>query len=117
VTVTYGTLEEARLTMKRDLTRWAGLLATSAIIFAACSSGGGAATSAPSASASSHHRKALRPSESASASASAGAVGGPSEELIGRRQAEGNLTTIALPHDWCNYGEVLDSFKTKYGSP
>ena len=34
--------------MKRDLTRWAGLLATSAIVFAACSSGGGAATTAPS---------------------------------------------------------------------
>jgi putative spermidine/putrescine transport system substrate-binding protein len=115
VTVTYGTLEEARLTMKRDLTRWAGLLATSAIIFAACSSGGGTATSAPSASASSAPSESAAASESASASASAGAVGGPSEELIAAAKTEGNLTTIALPHDWCNYGEVLDSFKTKYG--
>ncbi|MEO8570354.1 MAG: ABC transporter substrate-binding protein [Chloroflexota bacterium] len=30
-------------------------------------------------------------------------------------KAEGNLTTIALPHDWCNYGEMLTSFTTKYG--
>ncbi len=25
------------------------------------------------------------------------------------------LTTIALPHDWCNYGEVIETFKSKYG--
>jgi putative spermidine/putrescine transport system substrate-binding protein len=28
--------------------------------------------------------------------------------------AEGMLTTIALPHDWCNYGGVIDAFKAKY---
>lgn len=28
--------------------------------------------------------------------------------------AEGMLTTIALPHDWCNYGGMLDAFKAKY---
>jgi putative spermidine/putrescine transport system substrate-binding protein len=27
---------------------------------------------------------------------------------------EGALTTIALPHDWCNYGEIIASFKAKY---
>ncbi len=27
---------------------------------------------------------------------------------------EGTLTTIALPHDWCNYGEIIASFKAKY---
>jgi putative spermidine/putrescine transport system substrate-binding protein len=25
------------------------------------------------------------------------------------------LTTIALPHDWCNYGAVIEGFKAKYG--
>ena len=30
-------------------------------------------------------------------------------------KAEGTLTTIALPHDWCNYGEAIETFKTKYG--
>ena len=37
------------------------------------------------------------------------------EELIAAAQAEGQLTTIALPHDWCNYGAVIDGFKAKYG--
>ncbi|TIW59586.1 MAG: ABC transporter substrate-binding protein, partial [Mesorhizobium sp.] len=29
-------------------------------------------------------------------------------------KAEGELTTIALPHDWCGYGAVIDGFKAKY---
>lgn len=29
-------------------------------------------------------------------------------------KAEGMLTTIALPHDWCGYGEVIAAFKAKY---
>nr|WP_232209653.1 ABC transporter substrate-binding protein [Rhodobacter sp. SW2] len=28
--------------------------------------------------------------------------------------AEANLTVIALPHDWCGYGAVIDGFKAKY---
>ena len=39
----------------------------------------------------------------------------PMAELIKAAQAEGMLTTIALPHDWCNYGEAIETFKTKYG--
>lgn len=35
--------------------------------------------------------------------------------LVAAAQAEGTLTTIALPHDWCNYGEAIETFKTKYG--
>lgn len=38
----------------------------------------------------------------------------PSAELIAAAKAEGMLTTIALPHDWCGYGEVIAAFKTKY---
>lgn len=34
--------------------------------------------------------------------------------LIAAAQAEGTLTTIALPHDWCNYGAVIEGFKAKY---
>ncbi|MEN6622795.1 MAG: extracellular solute-binding protein [Smithella sp.] len=37
------------------------------------------------------------------------------EELIAAAQAEGTLTTIALPHDWCNYGEAIANFSAKYG--
>ena len=39
----------------------------------------------------------------------------PMAELVAAAQAEGMLTTIALPHDWCNYGEVIEAFKAKYG--
>jgi putative spermidine/putrescine transport system substrate-binding protein len=27
---------------------------------------------------------------------------------------EGQLTTVALPHDWCGYGDVIAGFKAKY---
>jgi len=37
------------------------------------------------------------------------------DALIAAAKEEGSLTTIALPHDWCNYGEVIDAFKSKYG--
>jgi putative spermidine/putrescine transport system substrate-binding protein len=35
-------------------------------------------------------------------------------ELEAAAKAEGMLTTIALPHDWCGYGAVIDGFKAKY---
>lgn len=37
-----------------------------------------------------------------------------SAELIDAAKKEGQLTTIALPHDWCGYGAVIDAFKAKY---
>ena len=37
-----------------------------------------------------------------------------SAELIAAAKAEGKLSTIALPHGWCGYGEVIDAFKAKY---
>jgi putative spermidine/putrescine transport system substrate-binding protein len=40
---------------------------------------------------------------------------GEMSELVAAARAEGMLTTIALPHDWCNYGAVIQSFKDKYG--
>ncbi len=36
------------------------------------------------------------------------------DALIAAAQAEGMLTTIALPHDWCNYGEMIETFAAKY---
>ena len=39
----------------------------------------------------------------------------PMADLVTAAQAEGLLSTIALPHDWCNYGEVIEGFKAKYG--
>ena len=43
------------------------------------------------------------------------AAAAPSEELIAAAKKEGTLTTIALPHDWCGYGDVIAAFKAKYG--
>lgn len=37
------------------------------------------------------------------------------DALIAAAKEEGTLTTIALPDDWCNYREMIDTFKAKYG--
>ena len=39
----------------------------------------------------------------------------PLDQLIAAAKTEGQLTTIALPHDWANYGEIIETYKTKYG--
>jgi putative spermidine/putrescine transport system substrate-binding protein len=87
----------------RTITRAGALLASAMFLFAACSSAGGSA--APSEAAPS----------GAAPSAAASAAGDPMADLVAAAQGEGKLTTIALPHDWCNYGEVIETFKTKYG--
>jgi len=35
-------------------------------------------------------------------------------EIEAAAKKEGMLTTIALPHDWCGYGDVIAGFKAKY---
>ena len=42
-------------------------------------------------------------------------AGNAMDTLVTAAKAEGTLTTIALPHDWCNYGEAIETFKAKYG--
>jgi putative spermidine/putrescine transport system substrate-binding protein len=44
-----------------------------------------------------------------------GARAGMMEDLEAAAKKEGQLTVIALPHDWCGYGAVIDGFKKKYG--
>ncbi len=34
-------------------------------------------------------------------------------DLVAAAKAEGNLTVIALPHDWCNYGEAIKAFSER----
>jgi len=36
------------------------------------------------------------------------------DDLAAAAKKEGQLTTIALPHDWCGYGDVIAGFKAKY---
>jgi putative spermidine/putrescine transport system substrate-binding protein len=43
-----------------------------------------------------------------------GATAQSMDELVAAATAEGMVTTIALPHDWCGYGAVIDGFKAAY---
>ena len=43
------------------------------------------------------------------------AVAASMDDLVAAAKKEGQLTVIALPHDWCGYGGVIDGFKAKYG--
>jgi putative spermidine/putrescine transport system substrate-binding protein len=43
------------------------------------------------------------------------AVAAPLDDLVAAAKKEGELTVIALPHDWCGYGALIDGFKKKYG--
>lgn len=76
------------------LFRWASLLVLVAFL-AACA---GTPTAAPT-----------------QPPASSGGESGALADLIAAAKQEGMLTTIALPHDWCNYGEAIETFKQKYG--
>ncbi|MEC3977415.1 ABC transporter substrate-binding protein [Amycolatopsis sp. H20-H5] len=51
----------------------------------------------------------------ASATAKSAADLGGLDKLVEAAKKEGELNVIALPHDWANYGEILDAFKKKYG--
>jgi putative spermidine/putrescine transport system substrate-binding protein len=100
------------LTTKQSFLRLAAPFAMSAIVVAACSGGG--ATPSPSAS---QPAASSGGGASAPASAPASQAAGGMDQLIADAKAEGGLTTIALPHSWCNYGEVITGFTTKYGIP
>ena len=54
-------------------------------------------------------------SAAAGGSSAANAADGALEQLIAAAKQEGELTTIALPHDWLNYGEMIEGFRQKYG--
>ncbi|MDP1732488.1 MAG: ABC transporter substrate-binding protein [Devosia sp.] len=36
------------------------------------------------------------------------------DEIVAAATAEGQLTVIALPHDWCGWGDIIAAFKAKY---
>jgi putative spermidine/putrescine transport system substrate-binding protein len=54
-------------------------------------------------------------STSGAATATSAADLGGLEALITAAKAEGQLNVIALPPDWANYGEIIETFGTKYG--
>ena len=103
------------MTSTRTLPRVLTLGAAVVLVAAACSSAPGGATTAPG----------------GATTAPGGATGGnfeqfkPDATLLAAAKGEGTLTTIALPHDWCNYGQiegaapnpnnVIDIFKARTG--
>ena len=77
------------MTSTRTAPRLLTLGAALVLFAAACNNGSGAST-APTAAA------------------------GNMDALIAAAKTEGALNVIALPHDWCNYGGMIDGFKAKY---
>ncbi len=87
------------------------LIVVLATLLAAC----GGAAEAPAAEAPAAEAPAAEaPAAEAPAATEAPVVADPLAELYEAAKAEGMLTTIALPHDWCNYGGVIEGFKAKY---
>jgi putative spermidine/putrescine transport system substrate-binding protein len=97
-----------------------------AILLAACSSG---ATPSPSASAPAAP-SAAAPSSAASAAASGGASqaaagdpktattaagGGGVDAICAAGKTEGQVTLVATPKNWANYGQMFTDFTAKYG--
>ena len=61
-----------------------------------------------------NHRLAITASAVALSSVAGMASAGAIDDLYTAAKAEGQLTVIALPHDWCAYGDVIAGFKAKY---
>jgi putative spermidine/putrescine transport system substrate-binding protein len=81
------------MTSKRTMARAFSLVAGLALVVGACTSGGGGA----------------------GASGGGASLPGVQQSLVDAAKGEGNLTTIALPRSWCNYGEVIDGFTARFG--
>jgi putative spermidine/putrescine transport system substrate-binding protein len=98
-------LLEETLSSSRTMPRLVVGGAILAIVVAAC---GGGTTPAPATT---------TPTTAASSAASEAPTptADPMAALIDAAKKEGNLTTIALPRSWCNYGALLDGFTAKYG--
>jgi putative spermidine/putrescine transport system substrate-binding protein len=87
---------EEDLTTTRSLPRLIALGAATVLIVAACAQPSG--TAGPG------------------GTAVAGQWTPPADLLNAAKGEEGSsLTTIALPHSWCNYGEVIETFKARTG--
>jgi putative spermidine/putrescine transport system substrate-binding protein len=110
------------LTGHRTLFRPLSLMAVLALVVGACGGAGASpSVSSPAASQPGTSPPASGPAETMAAGGYEEFV--PDATLLAAAQAEGEVTTIALPHDWCNYGprdgwtgpNVIDVFKERTG--
>jgi putative spermidine/putrescine transport system substrate-binding protein len=81
----------------------ASLIGVVAALLSACA----APPSAPATAPTNVPAKATAPTQPAAAASM--------QPLIDAAKQEGQLTVIALPHDWLNYGDQIDAFKAAYG--
>lgn len=89
-------------TLRPSILRTALAVVTAGITLTACGSGDGNGGGGGG-------------SGSDAATATSAADFGGLDALIEAAQEEGTLNVIALPPDWANYGEMLDTFSEKYG--
>ncbi|WP_405011146.1 ABC transporter substrate-binding protein [Kitasatospora sp. NBC_01539] len=82
----------------------AAVLTAAALSLSACGSAGSTAASGD----------AKAGAKSAKDATSAADLGGM-DALVAAARKEGKLHVITLPHDWANYGRILEGFKAKYG--
>jgi putative spermidine/putrescine transport system substrate-binding protein len=101
--------EPGRLTSTLSTRRIVAWLAIIAMAVSAC---GGNAT--PSGSGSVSPPPDGVPAASPSAVIGSSGSSDPMTDLAKAAEQEGGLTTIALSHDWCNYGEALSTFAARY---
>lgn len=82
---------------------------------AATTVSGAVATAAPTLQAAATEVSAAVTNAMTSTTEMTGTMSADMTTLIAAAKAEGALNVIALPRNWCNYGEMIDTFKSKYG--
>ncbi|MHC1784644.1 MAG: ABC transporter substrate-binding protein [Anaerolineaceae bacterium] len=108
--------------MKKSLLFVMGLVLILSMVLASCAPAA-APTAAPEPAAATEAPAAATEAPAAATEAPAAATEAPAAPaageidpaLIEAAKAEGELTVIALPRDWVNYGEAIDTFSKKYG--
>jgi putative spermidine/putrescine transport system substrate-binding protein len=107
-------------------TRFATLLGITALLFAACSSSGSSSAPASAAAPSAAAPSAAAPSAAAPSAAAPSAAVAPKDAtnaaaaggidaMCAAGKTEGQVTLVATPPDWANYGQMITDFSAKYG--
>ncbi len=110
---------------KRNTITLVSLLVLLAVVLTACGPAAAQAAAATTAPAAPAATAAPVATDAPAATAAPAAVdfntvksaadAGGMDALIAAAKKEGELNVITLPRDWCNYGELIDTFSAKYG--